>query len=212
MEQEINLIGNWAKLHFTENEGMAFGIEWGGSYGKLALTLFRIGACVLISLYLRKLIRLKANRGLIICIGLILAGAIGNILDSIFYGIIFTESDLYSGEAAKAFSGSGYAPIFYGHVVDMLYFPMIEFNWPGWVPFVGGDRFMFFRPIFNVADAAISIGVITILVFNKRYFKSLGSGELKVREEQMSEKNELAVADHSNQIPDAIVNPNDEEE
>lgn len=152
--EEIHLLGNRGMLHYTENNGMAFGMEFGGDFGKLVLTLFRIGAVVAIGYGLVYLIRHKYHRGLILNVALIFAGALGNIIDSTFYGIMYH-----------------YAPLFHGRVVDMFYFPLLTGNFPSWVPVWGGQDFIFFRPVFNLADAAISVGVITILIYQKHYFK-----------------------------------------
>ena len=168
--EEIKIIGRWALIHFTENNGMAFGMEFGGEAGKLALTLFRIAAVSMIGYGVLYLIKNKYHRGLIFNVALIFAGALGNIIDSTFYGLIFSESDFF--EAARLFPREGgYAGLFHGKVVDMFYFPIIQTIIPTWFPIWGGEEFIFFRPVFNVADAAISIGVISILVFQKRYFK-----------------------------------------
>src|SRR6202012_1527691 len=145
--QDIHFLGEHGMLHYTENNGMAFGMELGGSLGKLALTLFRIFAVVAIGYVLVYLIKHKYHRGLVICVALILAGALGNIIDSTFYGILYQHGEL-----------------FYGRVVDMFYFPLLSGNFPQWVPVWGGQDYIFFRPIFNFADAAISVGVILILV------------------------------------------------
>jgi signal peptidase II len=152
--QDIEILGSHGMLHYTENNGMAFGMELGGSLGKLVLTLFRIFAVVAIGYGLVYLIKHKYNRGLIMCVALILAGALGNIIDSTFYGVLYQHGDL-----------------FYGRVVDMFYFPLISGIFPPWVPVWGGQDFVFFRPVFNLADSAISVGVIAILLFQKRYFK-----------------------------------------
>jgi len=154
MGQEIDVIGNWFKLHFTENKGIAFGIEFGGRIGKVFLTLFRMVAAGLIGYYLYYLIQNRAKTGLIICLSLILAGALGNILDSLFYGLIFN-----------------YEALFHGRVVDMLYFPLFEGHFPPWLPAWGGDYFIFFRPVFNIADTAITTGVIVILLFYRNVFQ-----------------------------------------
>jgi signal peptidase II len=167
--QEIHLLGKWALIHFTENNGMAFGMEFGGEAGKLALTLFRIAAVTMIGYGVVYLIKNKYHRGLILNVALIFAGALGNIIDSTFYGLLFTESNFF--ETAKLLPGQGYAGLFHGKVVDMFYFPIIQGIIPSWFPIWGGEDFIFFRPVFNVADAAISIGVISILIFQKRYFK-----------------------------------------
>ena len=166
------VIGKWFLIRFIENPGMAFGIDIPGKLGKPALTLFRLIAVVLISIYLKSIIRKNAPLGFVICLSMILAGAIGNIIDSMFYGLIFSESSAL--ETAVMFpAGGGYAPFLHGRVVDMLYFPVIENNLPDWLPIWGGRRFIFFRPIFNIADSAISIGVISIFIFQRKYLKEL---------------------------------------
>jgi signal peptidase II len=155
MGDQIHFLGSKGMLLYTENNGMAFGWELGGEGGKLLLTLFRIVAVCGIGYGLVYLIRHKYHRGLVMNVALIFAGATGNIIDSTFYGLIYN-----------------YAPIFQGRVVDMFYFPLISGTFPSWIPFWGGQPFEFFRPIFNLADAAISVGVIMILLYQKRYFKS----------------------------------------
>lgn len=174
-----HIIGDWFQLYFVENPGMAYGWKFGGNWGKMALTIFRLGAVVFGTWYLGKIIKQNYNKGFIICAALIYAGALGNLIDSCFYGLIFDKGMIfdpgineyvsYSGLAK--FSTDGYAGFLHGNVVDMLYFPLIKGHFPEWFPFWGGDDFEFFRPIFNIADAAISTGVITILVFQKRFFK-----------------------------------------
>lgn len=173
--QEFEILGlSWARIHFVENEGMAFGITLGGNAGKLALSLFRILAVVFLVYIIRSLIKAKESKGLLLCFGLILAGAIGNILDSAFYGLIFSESR-YHGPVAELFpEGGGYAQFLFGKVVDMLYFPMINTYLPDWVPFWGGERFQFFNPVFNIADAAISTGVISLIVFHRNFLRTAG--------------------------------------
>ena len=156
----------WAQLYFIENEGMAWGWKWGGEWGKMLLTLFRLAAVIFGTWYIGRIVKQQYSRGFIICASLIYAGALGNLIDSMFYGMIFESSE--NGNVAEMFNGNGYAGFLHGHVVDMLYFPMIESTYPSWMPFVGGDRFEFFSPIFNIADASISIGVITLLIFQKR--------------------------------------------
>lgn len=167
LDEEIRLAGNWAYIHFTENPGMAFGLILGGEYGKLALTLFRIVAVGLISWFLFKQIRNGATKGFIIFAALILAGAMGNIIDSIFYGVLFTDSHF---RIAEVFPEQGYSSWFHGYVVDMFYFPVIQGHYPSWFGSMAGNQFIFFRPIFNVADAAISTGVIAILIFQRSFF------------------------------------------
>jgi len=161
MGQEFKIIGNWFIIHFTENNGMAFGLEFGGEFGKLALSLFRIAAVGGIGYGLYYLIQKKYHRGLILNVALIFAGALGNIIDSVFYGVIYK-----------------YAGLFHGRVVDMFYFPILEGVFPSWVPIWGGEDYIFFRPVFNVADAAISVGVIIILIFQKTYFKEESKEEI----------------------------------
>lgn len=168
--QEFKILGNWVIIHFTENNGMAFGMEFGGEAGKLALTLFRIAAVCGIGYGVVYLIKRKYHRGLILNLSLIFAGAMGNIIDSSFYGLIFSESTYY--EPATLFpAAGGYSSLFHGKVVDMFYIPILQGTYPQWFPFWSGQEFIFFRPVFNIADSAISIGVIMILIYQKRYFK-----------------------------------------
>jgi len=169
---EIIVFHRWFRLYFIENEGMAYGATFGsGSWAKLALTLFRFGAVVFGTFYLIRIVREKYHRGFILCAALIYAGAAGNLIDSLFYGMIFTES-VRDGALSQAFTGHGYAGFLHGSVVDMLYFPIINNKiMPAWVPFWGGKPFTFFQPIFNIADACISVGVISILVFQQKFFK-----------------------------------------
>ena len=170
--------GEWFQLFFVENPGMAYGMKFGGNWGKLALTLFRMGAVIFGVFYLGKIVRQKYHTGFIICASLIFAGALGNLIDSCFYGMIFDKGMVYNpslqdytGYAGLAtLSGQGYGSFMHGNVVDMLYFPLIRGHFPDWFPVWGGEDFEFFRPIFNLADAAISGGVITLLVFQKRFF------------------------------------------
>ena len=143
--------------------------DFPGNYGKIILSLFRIAAVAAIGFYLRHLIRIKSQPGLIICVSLILAGAIGNIIDSAFYGLIFSESTQFT-KAALFPAGGGYSGFLYGRVVDMFYFPILSGTWPEWIPFKGGQSFEFFRPVFNIADSSITIGVFSILIFQKRFF------------------------------------------
>jgi signal peptidase II len=165
------VIGNWFRLYFIENEGMAYGWKFGGEWGKLLLSLFRLAAVIFGVFYLNSIIKKKYHPGFIVCAALIFAGALGNLIDSMFYGIIFEESNPRLLNVAKIFPEKGYAGFFHGKVVDMLYFPIIRnAHFPSWFPFWGGEEFEFFRPIFNLADAAISTGVIAILVFQKRFF------------------------------------------
>lgn len=170
--EEFGILGlNWARIHFVENPGMAFGIEFGGGYGKLALSLFRIIAVGFLIYYIRQLLRSGAPFGLLASFALILAGAFGNIIDSAFYGMIFTEST-YHNLATMFPEGGGYAGFLHGKVVDMFYFPLYEGELPNWLPIWGGEHVLFFRPVFNVADSSITIGVLSILVFQRSFFNN----------------------------------------
>jgi signal peptidase II len=172
INESHNVLGEWFRLHFVENEGMAYGWKFGGGWGKMALTLFRLAAVIFGVFYIKGIIQKKYNRGFIICAGLIFAGALGNLIDSLFYGMIFTESIPGSMAVAQVLPSNGYAGFLHGKVVDMLYFPIIrDAHFPKWFPVWGGEEFEFFRPIFNIADAAICTGVISILVFQKSFFK-----------------------------------------
>lgn len=162
--EEHNVIGDWFKLHFIENEGMAFGMKFGEHWGKLFLTLFRLVAVAWGFYFIQNtLIKEKYSNGLIFCASLILAGALGNSIDSVFYGKIFTESSFHVAKWTAW--GQGYTDMFHGRVVDMLYFPVLKGTYPTWFPIWGGEDFEFFRPVFNIADAAISGGVISIFIF-----------------------------------------------
>lgn len=171
---EVNVLGDWFRLHFIENSGMAFGMKLGDRWGKLILSLFRLAAVVWGLFFIKnKLIGKGYPNGLLVCAALILAGALGNLLDSIFYGKIFTLSSYHSTQVSQFVPwGQGYGDVFYGKVVDMLYFPLFVFQWPDWFPIVGGNTFEFFRPVFNIADASIFIGVISILLLQRRFLKS----------------------------------------
>ncbi len=161
--EEVFLIGDWCRLHFIENEGMAFGMSFGEEVGKLILTLFRLIAASIIFIYLRKLV-IKGEKKLIIySFALIFAGAVGNIIDSLFYGLIFSESTFFTTAQFLPEVG-GYASLCMGKVVDMFYFPLIDTTLPQWIPFVGGNEFEFFNAIFNVADIAITVGVILLVI------------------------------------------------
>lgn len=164
--EEIRLF-DWFVIHFTENKGMAFGMEFGGKWGKYLLSIFRILAIGGIAWYLHSLVKTNTKTTVVMSIALILAGAIGNMIDSAFYGMIFSHS---FGQTATFMQG-GYAGFLQGSVVDMFYFPIINSHFPDWLPFWGGDHFIFFRHIFNIADSAISIGVINLLLFHRSFFK-----------------------------------------
>lgn len=177
-------ITEWFRLYFIENNGMAYGMEIGS---KLLLTLFRIVAVSLFVYYIAKICKLDTfKRGYIACLSLITAGAIGNVIDCVFYGVIFNNPP--APEVATFLSeGGGYAPLFYGRVVDMLYFPMVSWNWPEWVPFIGGDYYLFFSPIFNIADATLCVGVAILILF---YTKSLAQSlDSKKSEDSIEEVN-----------------------
>lgn len=166
----FNMFGlSWAQIHFVENEGMAFGLLFGGSFGKLILSTFRLIAAPAGIYLIYYLIKNNYHNGLVLSVGLIVAGAIGNLIDSVFYGVIFNDS---FGKVATLFpEEGGYATWLHGRVVDMFYFPMIDTTFPDWVPFIGGSPFRFFEFIFNIADSAISIGVTIILVFQGVFLK-----------------------------------------
>lgn len=162
---EFSVFGQWFYIHFVENNGMAFGMEMGGSAGKVFLSVFRIVAVIVIAYYLVRLCRRGGKTSLVACIALVWAGAVGNIIDSVFYGVIFDSS---WGQVATLFpEAGGYSTWLHGRVVDMFFFPLIESTWPQWVPWVGGESFVFFRPVFNFADASISVGVVLLLLFHR---------------------------------------------
>ncbi|MFK8281047.1 lipoprotein signal peptidase [Capnocytophaga cynodegmi] len=158
---------SWFQILFIENEGAAWGTKIPGEYGKLFLTLFRIVAVFGIGYWLVDSIKKKQPNILIVSIALILAGALGNIIDSVFYGVIFDHS---YGNIATLFSDNPYGTLLHGKVVDMFYFPLIDTQLPNWIPFWGGERFRFFEPVFNVADAAISVAVGLLIVFHRKAF------------------------------------------
>lgn len=166
LEDSIQVF-EWFEIRFVENDGMAWGMTLPTEYGKLILTLFRIGAVVGIGYWLWDSVRKKASNYLITAIALIFAGAVGNIVDSVFYGVIFDHS---SGQVATLFSDNPYGTWLHGYVVDMIYFPIWKGNLPEWLPIVGGKYFSFFNAVFNIADTAISVGVGILIVFNKRAF------------------------------------------
>jgi signal peptidase II len=159
----ISILGDKGFLHFIENRGMAFGMEFGGTWGKLLLTLFRIAAVSGIGYSLYRMIQRGVSTGLMVSVSLILAGALGNIIDSTFYGVLFSASTPFE-KAVFLPPDGGYAPLLHGAVVDMFYFPVWEGRLPDWLPIWGGDYFVFFRPVFNIADAAITIGVALFIL------------------------------------------------
>ena len=161
-------IADWFYIHFTENPGMAFGMELGGDYGKIILSIFRIVAVIGIGWYIVRSAKDGVHKGFLVAMAFIFAGALGNILDSIFYGQIFTASNAHIAQTVSF--GDGYANVLYGKVVDMLYFPLFDGWFPSWVPFWGDEYFMFFRPVFNIADSAITVGVILIFIFQTSFF------------------------------------------
>jgi signal peptidase II len=171
--ESFSVAGDWFYISFVENNGMAFGIEFAGIYGKLFLSVFRIVAVCFLFYYLYKLAKKRTvHKAVIYSLALIFAGALGNIIDSAFYGVIFNDS---FGQVAQMFPpDGGYAPFLQGKVVDMFYFPIIESNFPSWFPIWGGEDFTFFSPVFNVADASISVGIGILLIFQKQFFNELG--------------------------------------
>ncbi len=169
----IPIFGNWSYIHFVENEGMAFGwkLFGGGNFGKIFLSIFRLGAVVGIAYYLWNIIKQKKHPLLLVSISLIFAGAVGNIIDSLFYGLIFDSSGPFKIATFLPTDG-GYAAFLHGRVVDMFYFPLFEGSYPQWIPWIGGDYFQFFQPVFNIADSSIFIGVLILIIMQKRFFKN----------------------------------------
>lgn len=168
--EEHFIIGKWFRLHFIENDGMAWGWKFGGNIGKVILTSFRLLAVIWGFYYLTTFFKKRFQTAFYVFLALIYGGAIGNLIDSLFYGLIFSESHYFTNSAAQLFpKDGGYAGLFFGRVVDMLYFPIIrDAHFPNWIPFIGGNQFEFFSPVFNIADMAISTGVITIWIFQKK--------------------------------------------
>lgn len=195
----------WAKIHFVENEGMAFGMSFGGVKGKYVLSVFRIIMAGFLIYMLRRLIIEREKTGLIISFSLIVAGAIGNIIDSLFYGIIFSESHYHGGVATFLPEGGGYAGFLQGKVVDMLYFPLIDTVLPEWIPIWGGERFEFFKPVFNVADSAITIGVFIILIGYRSFFKSESEKNSKEEVKYQTENSQNKI-DTNSAIEDSHIN------
>jgi signal peptidase II len=169
IHQEVNVVGDWFRLHYLLNPGMAFGIRWQSEFGKLALTVFRIGAMMGIAYYLLRMARKNAHYGFLICMALILGGAIGNVIDSTFYGVFLNNAPLDSP-----------TKWFHGQVIDMLYFPLFHFYFPDWIPWKAGEYFEFFSPVFNIADSSIFVGVVSILIFQRKFFKEKEEGVIEV--------------------------------
>lgn len=163
-------IASWFKIYFIENSGMAYGMTF---IPKIGLSLFRIVAVCVIGYYLYRLVRIKHRIGYVICLSMIMAGAAGNIFDSLFYGLCFDASTPYHVSEMVPF-GTGYAPFLQGKVVDMFYFPLIVTHWPDWMPWIGGDQFIFFSPVFNFADACISVGVVLLILFFRKDLETIG--------------------------------------
>jgi signal peptidase II len=162
-------VTKWCIIHFTENNGMAFGLEFGGDFGKLFLSLFRIVFVGAMFWFLYKLVKEKASTLFVTVVSLVIAGAVGNIIDSVFYGVIFSSSEF--GTIAEMFPPEGgYSTLLHGKVVDMFYFPLLSGQFPEWFPIWGGESFLFFRPVFNLADASISVGVILWILFQKKIY------------------------------------------
>ncbi len=202
--QEFNIAGNWFIIHFTENNGMAFGLQFAGGYGKLALSLFRIIAVGFLGWYIVKLSKKNTSFGVIFAFSMILAGALGNIIDSALYGILFSESTYFDIARFLPAEG-GYNTLLRGKVVDMLYFPILEGSYPQWVPFWGGDSYIFFRPVFNLADSAITSGVLFLLIFQRQFFQtnheSSSKSTTSSHENDTSENAESIATDEENKIP-----------
>lgn len=195
--EEIKVLGNWFVILFVENNGMAFGAELSfmGEYGKIFLTVFRILAVIAIGWYLVKLSKQEMSMGFLLCIALIFAGALGNIIDSVFYGMIFDDS---RGHVASFMpDGGGYAPFLHGKVVDMLYFPLISGHFPDWFPIWKGEQFIFFRPVFNIADSSITVGIFSILLFYRKQFNTLSIRDKEENDAEIAEK--VSVAEEESQ-------------
>ena len=170
--ESISVFGDWFQILFIENEGMAFGMSFGGDIGKYILTSFRLILSVLLLIYIRHLLRKKdAPLGVLLGLAAIMTGAVGNLIDCMFYGLIFEPSS-YTHVASVVPFGDGYGKFFLGKVVDMLYFPIINTHWPDWVPGKGGDSLIFFRPIFNIADSCVTVGALYLLIFKWKYFQT----------------------------------------
>lgn len=184
--QEIVIFKNWFIIHFVENNGMAFGFEFAGEYGKLFLSIFRLIAVTAIGWYLFRLARRNnVSFGFLACVALIFAGAVGNIIDSLFYGMIFNHS--YGQVADFLPEGGGYSSFLHGRVVDMFYFPIVQTTLPEWIPFRGGNELVFFRPVFNIADSSITVGIASILLFFRKEIHSIEKHNKEVEETQQED-------------------------
>jgi signal peptidase II len=183
-DEERMLLGHWFRLHFIENNGMAWGWKLDFRWGKVILTVFRLIAVIWGVFYIKKLFTQRRSIGFIICVSMIYAGALGNLIDSLFYGIMFNKGAIFNDfqnnfiryEGVASLSARGYAALFHGNVVDMIYCPLFRGVFPSWFPFWGGQPFEFFSMVFNIADASISIGVIALLLFHKRLLRTPGTG------------------------------------
>ena len=174
-------VTDWFYITFIENNGMAFGMQLGS---KIVLSLFRVVAIIALGYYIWLQVRKQARTGYIVCLSMVLAGAAGNLIDCLFYGLVFNASSPYYLSYFVPF-GTGYAPFLMGKVVDMFYFPLIETEWPSWMPFVGGDHFVFFSPVFNFADASISVSVVLLLLFYREEISKLSfSSQTETKEEE----------------------------
>jgi len=189
IHDEIYILGDWFRLHYLLNPGMAFGIRWESEFGKLALTTFRIFAMFGIAYYLVKMVKRGAHNGFLVCMSLILGGAVGNVIDSTFYGVFLNNAPIDPVPPTKWF---------HGQVIDMLYFPIFKFEWPQWVPGVGGDFFEFFSPVFNIADSSIFVGVLIILIFQHRFFKEKES--IEIPHEQLGTQEEGAFPSSASEV------------
>ncbi len=195
--EEIVIFKDWFIIHFVENNGMAFGFEFVGEYGKPFLSIFRIVAVIAIGWYLFRLVRIRELPfGFLVSIALIFAGAIGNIIDSLFYGIIFSDS--YGRVAEFLPDGGGYASFLHGRVVDMFYFPLINTTLPKWIPFWGGNNFVFFRPVFNIADSSITVGIFSLLLFYRQQFNTLSISQKRkaiVQNDEVEDAEEVMISE-----------------
>ena len=186
-------ITSWFKIYFIENNGMAYGMTF---IPKVALSLFRIAAVAAIGYYLAKLIKGEHRRGYVVCLAMIMAGAAGNIFDSLFYGLCFDASTPMHVSQWVPF-GTGYAPVLQGRVIDMFYFPLIVTTWPEWMPWVGGDAFIFFSPVFNFADACISVGVVVLILFFRKELENINSVVTGKKEASTAENETTEVTQQS---------------